>query len=161
MAFTVGWQGTVVVPSASVRHPAERQGLFRWMAGSGRCKSSPCTLRATSAAGEHLTLTGRTVEPHHATLTADAGTPRDRRFALSPQAPHPPMDWPITRSSRRRSQPARTSGTTRSRADSRTIDFLSGQEQTRLVSNFVIYPKTGLRRAADRPRHEDRPHLCG
>ena len=150
VSFTAEAQGTrygFATGSKAIVFPSPKAGILLngkavTLEAGAACTSSPCTVRGTSSDSEHLTLRV-TVEPHHATLTATPEHPGSEiRFVTAGAAPaYGLADHAVeqkTLSTRLNKQyDTEQSGF-------QDDHFLSGQGQTRLVSNFVIYPKQGF-----------------
>lgn len=102
------------------------------------CGAPACTLHGTSASGERVVLTV-TITPHHATLTATPEHPgAEVRFVTGGAAPgYGLADHAVEQQFSTLPDKRFSTDVTGFRDDA----FLSGQGQTRLVSNFVIYPR--------------------
>ncbi|HEY8997266.1 MAG TPA: TIM-barrel domain-containing protein [Edaphobacter sp.] len=109
------------------------------LTGTPHCATSPCTLNATAADGKHLRLT-ITLAPHHATITLSSAEPlADVRFVTAGAAPaYGLADHAVEQA--KFSTLANKQYNTDVTGFSNDA-FLSGQGISRLVSNFVIYPK--------------------
>jgi alpha-glucosidase (family GH31 glycosyl hydrolase) len=109
------------------------------LAPHAHCGASPCILQGTSAAGEHLTLT-ITLLPHHATLTVMPRHPNlEVRFVTAGAAPAYGLADHAVEQKLFSTLPNKQFNTDVTGFSDDA--FLSGQGQTRLVSNFVIYPQ--------------------
>ncbi|WP_035355616.1 TIM-barrel domain-containing protein [Edaphobacter aggregans] len=109
------------------------------LADKAGCTASPCVLSATAKSGAHLRIT-IALALHHATLTLSSADPlSDVRFVTAGAAPaYGLADHAV--------EQARFSTLTNKQFNTDVTGFaddtyLSGQGITRLVSNFVIYPK--------------------
>lgn len=109
------------------------------LSGTPHCSASPCILNAATADGKHLRLT-IALAPHHATITLSSTEPlADIRFVTAGAAPaYGLADHAIEQA--KFSTLANKQYNTDVTGFSNDA-FLSGQGITRLVSNFVIYPK--------------------
>lgn len=109
------------------------------LTGAPHCAASPCTLSATTADGKHLRLT-ITLAPHHAAITLSSAEPlADVRFVTAGAAPaYGLADHAVEQA--KFSTLANKQYNTDVTGFSNDA-FLSGQGITRLVSNFVIYPR--------------------
>jgi alpha-glucosidase (family GH31 glycosyl hydrolase) len=109
------------------------------LTGTPRCAASPCTLTATTADGKHLRLT-IALAPHHATITlASTDALADVRFVTAGAAPAYGLGDHAIEQAKFSTLANRQYNTdvTGFKNDA----FISGQGITRLVSNFIIYPK--------------------
>ncbi|MEO6922382.1 MAG: TIM-barrel domain-containing protein, partial [Bryocella sp.] len=109
------------------------------LASGSRCSHSPCTLQGTTAAGEPVTVTIHLM-PHHATLTVEPQhVGLEVRFVTSGAEPaYGLADHAVEQKLFSTRQNKQFDTDVSGFSDDA---FLSGQGQTRLVSNFVIYPK--------------------
>lgn len=109
---------------------------------SGRCTASPCTLHGKTAAGEEATLTIR-LEPHHAELKVHPSKEgAEVRFITAGASPaYGLADHAIEQ--KQFSTLANKQYNTDVTGFKDDI-FLSGQGITRIVSNFILYPKQGF-----------------
>jgi len=109
------------------------------LSGTPHCAASPCILNAVTADGKHLRVT-ITLAPHHATMTLTSAEPlADVRFITSGAAPaYGLADHAVeqVKFSTLANKQYNTDVT-----GFLNDNFISGQGLTRLVSNFVIYPK--------------------
>jgi hypothetical protein len=136
-AFSVA--GKVVVP------PDGTAGLM--LANSpvsvkGRCASSPCVLKGTTLAGHTVRIT-ITLNDHHAELVAEPDQPGDKVEFISGGAmpAYGLADHAVEQKKFSTLDNKQFSTDVTGFSDDA---FLSGQGQTRLVSNFVIYPSHGF-----------------
>ena len=103
-----------------------------------KCDSSECHLAGTSAAGGHMRLTVR-ITPHRAELVAEPLHPGDElRFVTAGAEPAYGLGDHATETQFSTLTPKQYNTDVTGFADDQ---FLSGQGITRLVSNFVIYPR--------------------
>ena len=146
ITFTATGAGTrygFYAQGAAVVAPDDSAGIL--LAGSpinlsrqSRCLASPCKLRGISSAGEPVTLTV-VLEPHHATLTVTPlHTGIEVRFVTAGAAPafglaDHAVEQKLFSTRENKQFDTDVSGFS-------DDAFQSGQGQTRLVSNFVIYP---------------------
>jgi alpha-glucosidase (family GH31 glycosyl hydrolase) len=132
------------VDGAPIALPAPKAGLTIAdrpikLARNSHCIASPCTLHGTTADGKPLNLT-ITLAPHHATITLSSPQPlTDVRFITAGASPSYGLaDHAV--------EQAKFSTLTNRQFNTDVTGFaddafLSGQGLTRLVSNFVIYPR--------------------
>ncbi|HEY9136944.1 MAG TPA: TIM-barrel domain-containing protein, partial [Terriglobus sp.] len=108
----------------------------------GRCSSSPCTLHGKTAAGDEATLTIR-LELHHAELIVHPNKEgAEVRFITAGASPaYGLADHAIEQKQFSTLANKQYNTDVTGFKDDR---FLSGQGITRLVSNFIIYPKQGF-----------------
>lgn len=160
-------QSTIVLRSSSLVFTAETQG-FRYgfandgkaaigadttagllLAGSpvsvkpeGACAASRCVLLGTSRAGGSIRITV-TLQPHHAELLAEPAHPGDEvKFVSGGAMPAFGLaDHAVEQKKFSTLDNKQFNTDVTGFADDA---FLSGQGQTRLVSNFLIYPKQGF-----------------
>jgi alpha-glucosidase (family GH31 glycosyl hydrolase) len=109
------------------------------LAPHAHCTASPCTLQAASTAGEHITLT-ITLLPHHATLTVTPQHPNlEVRFLTSGATPAYGLADHAVEQKLFSTLPDKQFNTDVTGFSDDA--FLSGQGQTRLVSNILLYPQ--------------------
>lgn len=108
----------------------------------GRCSSSPCTLHGKTATGDEATLTIR-LEPHHAELIVHPNKEgAEVRFITAGASPaYGLADHAIEQKQFSTLANKQYNTDVTGFQDDR---FLSGQGITRLVSNFILYPKQGF-----------------
>lgn len=109
---------------------------------NGHCSSSPCTLHGKTAAGDEATLTIR-LEPHHAELIVrPTKEGAEVRFITAGASPaYGLADHAIEQKQFSTLANKQYNTDVTGFKDDR---FLSGQGITRLVSNFILYPKQGF-----------------
>jgi hypothetical protein len=109
---------------------------------AGPCKPNSCLLQGISASGEKMRITW-TLAPHHAQLEVEPEhVGQEVRFVTGGAAPAYGLADHAVEQNLFSTLPNKQFNTdVTGFADDR---FLSGQGQTRLVSNFVIYPKQGF-----------------
>jgi alpha-glucosidase (family GH31 glycosyl hydrolase) len=128
---------SVIAPDATAGISVDGKPIA--LSGTPRCAASPCILNAVTADGKHLRITV-TLAPHHATMTLTSAEPlADIRFITAGAAPaYGLADHAIEQA--KFSTLANKQYNTDVTGFSNDT-FISGQGITRLVSNFVIYPK--------------------
>ena len=109
------------------------------LAGKAYCYASPCILNATTAVGAPLRIS-IVLAPHHATLTITSTQPlSDIRFVTTGASPaYGLADHAVEQAEFSTLKNKQFNTDVTGFADDA---FLSGQGISRLVSNFVIYPK--------------------
>jgi alpha-glucosidase (family GH31 glycosyl hydrolase) len=112
------------------------------LSGASHCKASPCVLNGSTAEGKRLRITV-VLEAHHATLTLSSTEPlSDVRFVTAGAAPaYGLADHAVEQARFSTLDNKQYNTDVTGFADD---SFLSGQGMTRLVSNFIIYPRQGF-----------------
>jgi alpha-glucosidase (family GH31 glycosyl hydrolase) len=140
-----GFRYSFSVAGKTIVPPDETSGLM--LADSPvsvkkSCASSPCTLKGTTPAGRTVTIT-ISLNAHHAELIAVPGHPGDKVEFISGGAmpAYGLADHAVEQKQFSTLDNKQFNTDVTGFADDA---FLSGQGQTRLVSNFIIYPIQGF-----------------
>ena len=109
---------------------------------TGTCSASPCTLHGRTESGDEATLTIH-LEPHHAELTVHPSKESaEVRFITSGASPaYGLADHAIEQKQFATLENKQYNTDVTGFKDDR---FLSGQGITRIVSNFILYPRQGF-----------------